>query len=161
MVQKLIETLKTKQQISLVISALESGFLALIKDLNGNHVIQRCLQCFPGEDSKVIAHLNPHCMVSCCLSLVSHFLHVTCHFLDITFGLIRSILLRIISCRLLAKSVSVISFICMHFWSLHLLKLPSQRFSLVVTLCFPFDVQEFFVVGNSISSHSISDPLSL
>ncbi|XP_042012641.1 pumilio homolog 5-like isoform X1 [Salvia splendens] len=53
-VQKLIETLKTKQQISLVISALESGFLALIKDLNGNHVIQRCLQCFPGEDSKFI-----------------------------------------------------------------------------------------------------------
>ncbi|XP_057803036.1 pumilio homology domain family member 4-like isoform X2 [Salvia miltiorrhiza] len=53
-VQKLIETLKTKQQISLVISALESGFLSLIKDLNGNHVIQRCLQCFPGEDSKFI-----------------------------------------------------------------------------------------------------------
>ncbi|KAL1557828.1 putative pumilio 8, chloroplastic isoform X1 [Salvia divinorum] len=53
-VQKLIETLKTKQQISLVISALESGFLALIKDLNGNHVIQRCLQSFPAEDSKFI-----------------------------------------------------------------------------------------------------------
>ncbi|XP_047970336.1 putative pumilio homolog 8, chloroplastic [Salvia hispanica] len=53
-VQKLIETLKTKQQIALVISALESGFLALIKDLNGNHVIQRCLQSFPAEDSKFI-----------------------------------------------------------------------------------------------------------
>ncbi|KAH6766997.1 pumilio 7 [Perilla frutescens var. hirtella] len=53
-VQKLIETLKTKQQISLVISALEPGFLALIKDLNGNHVIQRCLQCFPSDDSKFI-----------------------------------------------------------------------------------------------------------
>ncbi|XP_041992594.1 putative pumilio homolog 8, chloroplastic isoform X2 [Salvia splendens] len=53
-VQKLVETLKTKQQISLVISALESGFLALIKDLNGNHVIQRCLQSFPAEDSKFI-----------------------------------------------------------------------------------------------------------
>lgn len=60
-VQKLIETLKTKQQISLVISALEPGFLALIKDLNGNHVIQRCLQCFPSEDSKVITHLNLYC----------------------------------------------------------------------------------------------------
>ncbi|KAI3448260.1 hypothetical protein Pfo_004925 [Paulownia fortunei] len=53
-VQKLIETLKTTPQISLVISALEPGFLALIKDLNGNHVIQRCLQCFPSEDSKFI-----------------------------------------------------------------------------------------------------------
>ncbi|KAK7852379.1 putative pumilio like protein 7 [Quercus suber] len=53
-VQKLIETLKTRQQISLVISALEPGFLALIKDLNGNHVIQRCLQCLSHEDNKFI-----------------------------------------------------------------------------------------------------------
>ena len=52
-VQKLIETLKTKQEISRVISALEPGFLALIKDLNGNHVIQRCLQCLSKEDNKV------------------------------------------------------------------------------------------------------------
>lgn len=54
MVQKLIETLKTRQQISLVISALEPGFLALIKDLNGNHVVQRCLQCLSNEDNKVL-----------------------------------------------------------------------------------------------------------
>ncbi|EOX98806.1 hypothetical protein QUC31_014973 [Theobroma cacao] len=53
-VQKLIETLKTRQQISLVISALEPGFLALIKDLNGNHVVQRCLQCLSSEDNKFI-----------------------------------------------------------------------------------------------------------
>ncbi|XP_015886236.3 uncharacterized protein LOC107421499 [Ziziphus jujuba] len=53
-VQKLIETLKTRQQISLVISALEPGFLALIKDLNGNHVVQRCLQCLSNEDNKFI-----------------------------------------------------------------------------------------------------------
>ncbi|XP_071741607.1 putative pumilio homolog 8, chloroplastic [Rutidosis leptorrhynchoides] len=53
-VQKLIETLKTRKQIKMVISALEPGFLALIKDLNGNHVIQRCLQCFSNEDNKFI-----------------------------------------------------------------------------------------------------------
>ncbi|XP_051147125.1 putative pumilio homolog 7, chloroplastic [Andrographis paniculata] len=53
-VQKLIETLQTKQERLLVISALEPGFLALIKDLNGNHVIQRCLQCFTAEDSEFI-----------------------------------------------------------------------------------------------------------
>ncbi|KAL2455669.1 putative pumilio7 [Abeliophyllum distichum] len=53
-IQKLIEMLNTRQHISLVISALEPGFLALIKDLNGNHVIQRCLQCFTHEDSKFI-----------------------------------------------------------------------------------------------------------
>ncbi|KAK7331707.1 hypothetical protein VNO80_28444 [Phaseolus coccineus] len=53
-VQKLIETLKTRQQISLVVSALQPGFLALIKDLNGNHVVQHCLQCLSTEDNKFI-----------------------------------------------------------------------------------------------------------
>ncbi|KAI9103590.1 hypothetical protein K1719_023213 [Acacia pycnantha] len=53
-VQKLIQTLQTKQQISLVVSALEPGFLELIKDLNGNHVIQRCLQFLGNEDNKFI-----------------------------------------------------------------------------------------------------------
>ncbi|XP_028753168.1 putative pumilio homolog 7, chloroplastic [Neltuma alba] len=53
-VQKLIETLKIRQQISLVVSALEPGFLELIKDLNGNHVIQRCLQFLSNEDNKFI-----------------------------------------------------------------------------------------------------------
>ncbi|GMI88357.1 hypothetical protein HRI_002505000 [Hibiscus trionum] len=53
-VQKLIETIKTRQQVSLVISALEPGFLSLIKDLNGNHVVQRCLQCLSSEDNKFI-----------------------------------------------------------------------------------------------------------
>ncbi|KAI8003540.1 hypothetical protein LOK49_LG08G01080 [Camellia lanceoleosa] len=53
-VQKLIETLKTRQQISLVVLALQPGFLNLIKDLNGNHVIQRCLECLSKEDNKFI-----------------------------------------------------------------------------------------------------------
>lgn len=52
-VQKLIETLNTRQQISLVTSALAPGFLDLIKDLNGNHVVQRCLQSFSNEHNKV------------------------------------------------------------------------------------------------------------
>lgn len=52
-VQKLIETLKKREEISLVIEALEPGFISLIEDLNGNHVVQRCLQCFTTEDSKV------------------------------------------------------------------------------------------------------------
>ncbi|XVE55488.1 hypothetical protein DITRI_Ditri03aG0162500 [Diplodiscus trichospermus] len=53
-VQKLIETLKSRQQISLVKSALKPGILDLIKDLNGNHVLQRCLQCLDNEDNKII-----------------------------------------------------------------------------------------------------------
>ncbi|KAJ4832386.1 hypothetical protein Tsubulata_009522 [Turnera subulata] len=53
-VQKLIETLKTRRQISLVVSALEPGFLSLIKDSNGNHVIQHCLQCLGNDANKFI-----------------------------------------------------------------------------------------------------------
>lgn len=64
-VQKLVETLSTKQQISMVISALEPGFLALMKDLNGSHLIKRCLQCFPIEDKKVILLLSTTCHLVC------------------------------------------------------------------------------------------------
>ncbi|OUZ99312.1 Pumilio RNA-binding repeat [Macleaya cordata] len=53
-VQKLIDTLKTREQISLVISALEPRFIHLMKDPNGNHVVQRCLQCLSSEDNKFI-----------------------------------------------------------------------------------------------------------
>lgn len=53
MVQKLIGTLNSRKQISLVRSALQPGFLDLTKDLNGNHVIQRCLQCLSGQDNEV------------------------------------------------------------------------------------------------------------
>ncbi|XWS23879.1 hypothetical protein CRYUN_Cryun28dG0053300 [Craigia yunnanensis] len=53
-VQKLIETLKSRQQISLIKSALKPGILDLIKDLNGNHVLQRCLRCLDNEDNKII-----------------------------------------------------------------------------------------------------------
>ncbi|URE28159.1 Pumilio domain-containing protein C6G9.14 [Musa troglodytarum] len=53
-VQKLIGSLKTRQQIALVISAIKPGFLDLIKDLNGSHVLQRCLESFKVEDNKFI-----------------------------------------------------------------------------------------------------------
>ncbi|CAD5185815.1 unnamed protein product [Musa acuminata subsp. malaccensis] len=53
-VQKLIDTLKTRQQIVLVISAIQPGFLDLIKDLNGSHVLQHCLESFAAEDNKFI-----------------------------------------------------------------------------------------------------------
>ncbi|KAG6496484.1 putative pumilio homolog 8, chloroplastic [Zingiber officinale] len=53
-VQKLIETVKTKRHISLVTSGLRVGFLNLVKDLNGSHVLQRCLETFTSEDNKFI-----------------------------------------------------------------------------------------------------------
>ncbi|EFH64771.1 hypothetical protein ARALYDRAFT_894316 [Arabidopsis lyrata subsp. lyrata] len=52
--QKLIETLSTKEQISLVKSALKPGFLFLVKELNGNHVILSCLKSFGPNDNKLM-----------------------------------------------------------------------------------------------------------
>ncbi|KAJ8479384.1 hypothetical protein OPV22_023111 [Ensete ventricosum] len=62
-VQKLIDTLKTRQQIVLVISAIKPGFLDLIKDLNGSHVLQHCLESFAAEDNKFIFDAaTEHCV---------------------------------------------------------------------------------------------------
>lgn len=52
-VQKLIETLKNRNQIAVVMAALRPGLVDLMKDINGNHVIQHCLTCFRPEDIKV------------------------------------------------------------------------------------------------------------
>lgn len=52
-VQRLVESIKTRKQISLVKLALRPGFLNLIRDLNGNHVIQRCLKCLSTKDNEV------------------------------------------------------------------------------------------------------------
>ena len=53
-VQRLVETVKTKKQVFLVKSALRLGFLSLVRDVNGNHVIQRCLQYLSKQDNEVI-----------------------------------------------------------------------------------------------------------
>ncbi|KAM0894673.1 hypothetical protein ACQ4PT_024311 [Festuca glaucescens] len=53
-IQKLIETVKTRKQIALIVSALQPGFMHLVNDLNGNHVIQKCLSNFGAEENKFI-----------------------------------------------------------------------------------------------------------
>ncbi|KAK7311623.1 hypothetical protein RJT34_09880 [Clitoria ternatea] len=67
-VQKLIETLNNAKQISLVRSAIQPGFLDLIKDLNGNHVIQRCLQCLSCQDNQFIFEAA----VKFCVEIATH-----------------------------------------------------------------------------------------
>ncbi|KAL1204133.1 Pumilio-like protein 9 [Cardamine amara subsp. amara] len=79
-VQKMIETVKTKQQIALVKSGLKPGFLTLVKDLNGNHVIQSCLEFLGPNDNKFVleaatkycaeiaTHRHGCCVLQCCLS---------------------------------------------------------------------------------------------
>lgn len=41
-------------QRQLVIDSLQEGVVSLIRDLNGNHVIQRCLQRLGPEDSQFV-----------------------------------------------------------------------------------------------------------
>lgn len=60
-VQKLIESLRTREEIQLVVEALRPGFLELIKDPNGNHVVQRCLQYFDANDNKVCTSTSEQC----------------------------------------------------------------------------------------------------
>lgn len=47
--QKMIEFISTAEQIQMIIQALRYDVVPLIQDLNGNHVIQKCLN-----------HLSPH-----------------------------------------------------------------------------------------------------
>ncbi|KAJ2811606.1 hypothetical protein H4S07_001959, partial [Coemansia furcata] len=53
-VQKIIELLSTQEQIDLVISALRGGVVLLIRDLNGNHVIQKCLSRLSSKNNQFI-----------------------------------------------------------------------------------------------------------
>jgi hypothetical protein len=66
-VQKLIETVRTREQIALIISALQPSFMHLVNDLNGNHVIQKCLTNFGAEENKVHIVCKTH---SCSIYLL-------------------------------------------------------------------------------------------
>lgn len=62
-VQKLIETLTSREQTQLVIDALTPGVVNLIRDLNGNHVVQRCLQRLSPEEAQFIYEAAcEHCL---------------------------------------------------------------------------------------------------
>jgi len=83
-VQKLIETLTTKEQRTLAIQALKPGVVSLIKDLNGNHVVQRCLQRLGPDDSQFIydaasqfcveiaSHRHGCCVLQRCIDFATH-----------------------------------------------------------------------------------------
>lgn len=53
-VQKMIDFLSTRRQIHSIIVALSLHVVVLIKDLNGNHVIQKCLNKLVPEDNQFI-----------------------------------------------------------------------------------------------------------
>ncbi|KAG9390084.1 Pumilio-family RNA binding repeat [Carpediemonas membranifera] len=53
-VQKLIEAAETDLERQTIIEGLRPSFVTLIKDLNGNHCIQKCLTCFPPDKNQLI-----------------------------------------------------------------------------------------------------------
>ncbi|TQW00580.1 RNA-binding protein [Cordyceps javanica] len=52
--QKMIEYVNTPQQVHLIIEALRFRVVELIQDLNGNHVIQKCLNKLTSADAQFI-----------------------------------------------------------------------------------------------------------
>jgi hypothetical protein len=52
--QKMIEFITTPEQIQTIIHALKDKVVELIQDLNGNHVIQKCLNRLSPEDAQFI-----------------------------------------------------------------------------------------------------------
>ena len=51
--QKMIEFINTREQIQTVIHALNNKVVELIQDLNGNHVVQKCLNRLSATDAQV------------------------------------------------------------------------------------------------------------
>ncbi len=51
--QKMIEFINTQEQIQTIINALDDRVVELIQDLNGNHVIQKCLNRLSATDAQV------------------------------------------------------------------------------------------------------------
>ena len=52
--QKMIEFISTAEQTVTVINALKNHVVELVQDLNGNHVIQKCLNRLSAEDAQFI-----------------------------------------------------------------------------------------------------------
>ena len=52
--QKMIEFLDTPEQVQMVISGLDREVVRLVQDLNGNHVIQKCLNRLSHEEAQFI-----------------------------------------------------------------------------------------------------------
>lgn len=67
-VQKLIEIIKTPREVSMVVSSLKPGVVTLIKDSNGNHVVQRCLQRLCSADNQFLFDAA----VEHCIEIATH-----------------------------------------------------------------------------------------
>ncbi|KAL9606417.1 MAG: hypothetical protein Q9179_000437 [Wetmoreana sp. 5 TL-2023] len=62
--QKMIEFISSHEQIQTIIGALRDRVVELIQDLNGNHVIQKCLNRLSADDAQFIFDaVGLHCVV--------------------------------------------------------------------------------------------------
>ncbi|MBW0525349.1 hypothetical protein O181_065064 [Austropuccinia psidii MF-1] len=67
-VQKMIDFLSTQRQVQSLMLALNMNVVTLIKDLNGNHVIQKCLNHLPPEDNQFIYNA----VAANCIEVATH-----------------------------------------------------------------------------------------
>ena len=67
-VQKLIDCLNTDEQVQIIVEALRGSVVPLIKDLNGNHVIQKCLNRLRAEQNQFIYDA----VTQNCVAVASH-----------------------------------------------------------------------------------------
>lgn len=67
-VQKMIDYLSTQRQVQSLIMALNLNVVTLIKDLNGNHVVQKCLNTLPPEDNQFIYNA----VAANCIEVATH-----------------------------------------------------------------------------------------
>lgn len=62
--QKMIEFISTPEQTQTVVGALKDHVVELVQDLNGNHVIQKCLNRLSAEDAQFVYDaVGAHCVV--------------------------------------------------------------------------------------------------
>ena len=106
-VQKVVEQLRTPEQIRIMRTALSQHTVPMVKDLNANHVIQKCLQKFDTESKQFIydavtsqlhdvaMHRHGCCVLQRCIDfgspeqkmqLVEEVLRCTPHLLQDPFG---------------------------------------------------------------------------
>lgn len=52
--QKLVECIDTEEEAKIIVESLKNDVVSLSRDLNGNHVIQKCLQRLTSSDSQFI-----------------------------------------------------------------------------------------------------------
>lgn len=62
--QKMVEYVSTPEQIDIIVMALRDRVVELVQDLNGNHVVQKCLNKLGPENSQFIFDaVGHHCVI--------------------------------------------------------------------------------------------------